>query len=69
MELKNLRTFQAVVDQGTYERAARFLGYTQSTITVQIRQLEAELGVPLFQRTGRKGAGTECTPSRPLLHQ
>ncbi len=60
MELKNLRTFQAVVDQGTYERAARFLGYTQSTITVQIRQLEAELGVPLFQRTGRRMALTQA---------
>lgn len=54
MELKNLRTFQAVVDQGTYERAARFLGYTQSTVTVHIQQLEEELGVPLFQRQGRR---------------
>lgn len=54
MELKNLRTFQAVVDQGSYEKAARFLGYTQSTVSVQIQQLEAELGVPLFQRLGRR---------------
>lgn len=54
MELKNLRTFQAVVDQGSYEKAARFLGYTQSTVSVQIQQLEAELGVPLFQRVGRR---------------
>lgn len=54
MELRNLRTFQAVVDQGSYEKAARFLGYTQSTVTVQIQQLETELGVSLFQRIGRR---------------
>lgn len=54
MELKNLRTFQAVVDHGSYQKAAQFLGYTQSTVTVQIQQLEEELGVPLFQRVGRR---------------
>lgn len=59
MELKNLRTFCAVVDQGSYQRAAERLGYTQSTITVQIQQLEGELGVPLFERVGRKMELTE----------
>lgn len=59
MELKNLRTFQAVVDQGSYQRAAERLGYTQSTITVQIQQLEEELGVPLFERLGRRMVLTE----------
>ena len=54
MELKNLRTFQAVVDQGSYQKAADGLGYTQSTVTVHIQQLEEELGVPLFERTGRR---------------
>ena len=54
MELKNLRTFQTVVDQGSYQKAAERLGYTQSTITVQIQQLEEELGVPLFERVGRR---------------
>ena len=60
MELKNLRTFQAVVDQGSYQRAAERLGYTQSTITVQIQQLEEELGVPLFERVGRRMVLTEA---------
>ena len=60
MELKNLRTFQTVVDQGSYQRAAEYLGYTQSTITFQIQQLEEELGVPLFERVGRKMALTEA---------
>lgn len=54
MELKNLRTFQAVVDKGNYQRAAEMLGYTQSTITIQIQQLEEELGIPLFEKIGRK---------------
>lgn len=60
MELKNLRTFQTVVDQGSYQKAAERLGYTQSTITVQIRQLEEELGVPLFERAGRRMVLTEA---------
>ena len=59
MELKNLRTFQAVVDQGTYEKAAQALGYTQSTVSVHIQQLEDELGVPLFERVGRRMALTQ----------
>lgn len=54
MELKNLRTFQAIVDHGSYQKAAQFLGYTQSTISVQIQQLEEALGVPLFERVGRR---------------
>ena len=59
MELKNLRTLQAVAGQGSYQKAADYLGYTQSTVTVHIQQLEAELGVPLFQRVGRQMALTQ----------
>lgn len=59
MELRNLRTFQTVVDQGSYQKAADFLGYTQSTVTVQIQQLEEELGVPLFERVGRRRTLTQ----------
>ena len=59
MELKNLRTFQAVVDQGSYQKAADALGYTQSTVTVHIQQLEEELGIPLFERVGRGMALTQ----------
>lgn len=60
MELKNLRTFQAVVDQGSYQKAAEYLGYTQSTVTVHIQQLEEELGIPLLQRVGRRMALTQA---------
>ncbi len=72
MELKNLRTFQTVVDQGSYQKAADCLGYTQSTVTVHIQQLEEELGVPLFERTGRRMTLTQVgrqalTQARELL--
>lgn len=59
VELKNLRTFLTVVDQGSYQKAADRLGYSQSTITVQIQQLEEELGVPVFERVGRRMVLTE----------
>lgn len=54
MDIKCLRTFQAVVQCGTYARAAEHLGYTQSTVTVHIKQLERDLGIPLFERVGRR---------------
>ncbi len=59
MELRNLRTFQMIVDQGSYQKAAEMLGYTQSTVTAQIQQLEKELGIPLFERIGRRMVLTE----------
>lgn len=72
MELKAIRTFQAVVDRGSYQKAAEYLGYTQSTVTVHIQQLEEELGVPLFQRSGRRMVLTQVgeqalTQARELL--
>lgn len=67
MELKHLRTFQAVVEQGSYQRAALILGYTQSTVTVQLQQLEEELGVPLFERVGRRMVLTQV--GRQALEQ
>ena len=63
MELKNIRTFQTVVDQGSYQRAAERLGYTQSTITVQIHLLEEEMCFPLFERVGRRMVLTEAGES------
>ncbi|MCI8367964.1 MAG: LysR family transcriptional regulator [Eggerthellaceae bacterium] len=54
MDTRLLETFQAVVACGTFARAAEQLGYTQSTVTVHIKQLEQELGVPLFERIGRR---------------
>lgn len=59
MDTRLVRSFQAVVECGSYAKAAERLGYTQSTITVHMKQLEAELGVALFERIGRKMVLTE----------
>ncbi len=54
MELSDLRIFRAVVEQGGITRAAEHLGRVQSNVTKRIRQLEADLGQPLFVREGRR---------------
>lgn len=54
MELRNVFTFIRVVDLGSFTKAALELGYAQSTVTFQIKQLERELGVPLFDRIGKR---------------
>ena len=53
MELRELETFRAVVEAGGVGRAADRLNRAQSSVTARIRQLEASLGVPLFDREGR----------------
>lgn len=50
MELKNLITFIHVAELGSFTKAAQQLGYSQSTISFQIKQLEEELGCLLFER-------------------
>ena len=54
MEIKNLYTLKTILEEGSFGNAANKLGYTQSTITFQIRQLEDELGVVLFEKIGRR---------------
>ena len=49
----HLRTFLAVVESGNVTHAADVLGRTQSTISVQIKQLEDTLRVRLFEREAR----------------
>lgn len=43
MELRNLKTFQVVAQQLNMTKAAKILGYTQPTITLQIQVLEENL--------------------------
>ena len=50
MELRNLRTFQQVAERYSFTAAAVSLGYSQSTVSFQIRQLEEELDCLLFER-------------------
>lgn len=54
MELRQLQTFIQIAQMQSFSKTAEMLGYSQSAVTVQIRQLEAELGIRLFDRTGKK---------------
>lgn len=54
MEIKNIRTFVKVAEFGNFTKAAQELGYAQSTVTMQIQQLESELHVNLFDRNGKR---------------
>ncbi len=53
MELRNLNTFLKVASLQNFTQASRELGYSQSNVSAQIKQLEQEMGAPLFDRIGR----------------
>src|SRR5436305_3099923 len=54
MDLRRLRLFLAVVDHGGMTRAAEAEFVAQPSVSQAIRELEAELGTPLFHRAGRR---------------
>lgn len=60
MELHQLDCFLAVLEEGSFNRAATRLHKTQPAISYQIKQLEEELGLPLFHRRARKISPTEA---------
>lgn len=64
MELFQLRSFQAVAQTGNLTRAAETLHLSQSALSVQIRNLEDELGVELFTRQAK---GMRLTPAGEAL--
>ncbi len=53
MELKYLQTFKTIITEGSFTKAADKLNYTQSTITFQMKQLEQELCIKIFEKIGR----------------
>ncbi len=59
MEIRNLITFLQIAEQGSFSKAAQVLSYAQSTVSFQIKQLETELGCPLFDRIGHTVTLTE----------
>ena len=54
MELRQLKTFRTVATLLSFNRAADALNYAQSTVSAQIRTLEEDLGVKLFDRLGKR---------------
>lgn len=60
MDLKYLNTFRAVVEMGSFAKAAAMLNYTQSAITFQMSQLEKELDTQLFEKAGRNMVLTQA---------
>ncbi|WP_028562215.1 LysR family transcriptional regulator [Paenibacillus pinihumi] len=65
MDLKELIAFQTILQEGTFSKAAEKLNYAQSTVTNQIKRLEKEMGVQLFQRNWE----AELTESGRIMAQ
>jgi len=59
MELRELRSFCAVIETGSFTKAAKVVHLTQPTVTLQIQALEDDLGVCLFNRSARERILTE----------
>lgn len=59
MDIKNLTTFIYAAELGSFTKAAETLGYSQSTVSFQIKQLETELDAQLFERVGHTISLTE----------
>ena len=53
MTIVQLETFLKITEAGSFTAASNMLGYAQSTVTTQIKQLEEELNCLLFERLGK----------------
>ncbi len=64
--LKQLKIFSVVAEHQSYTLAAKELFLTQPAVSMQVKQLEEDVGLPLFERVGKQIALTEA--GRELLH-
>src|SRR5712671_2873380 len=65
LTLDQIQLFLTVVDQGSFSKAAKKLNRAQSAVTYGIQKLEAQFGIPLFDRTAYRPTLTEA--GRALL--
>jgi DNA-binding transcriptional LysR family regulator len=65
MSIRHLRTLLAIVERGSFAAAARDIHLTESAVSMQMKALEEELGLALFDRSKRPPALTEA--GRALL--
>lgn len=73
MDLRSIVTVKTILAEGSFQKAAQRLNYSQSTVTFQVRQLENELSLQLFERIGRRmvltQAGRDILPHiESILH-
>ena len=54
MDIRSIATIKAILSEGSFQKAAQRLNCSQSTVTFQVRQLENELSLRLFERIGRR---------------
>jgi DNA-binding transcriptional LysR family regulator len=66
VDLRHLRTLHAIAEEGTFGRAARRLGYTQSSVSQQVAALERSVRGPVFDRPGGPRAA-RLTPLGELV--
>lgn len=66
MELRQLKYLVSIGESGTFTAAAKELYISQSALSQQIKRMEEELGVPLFNRTRNR---LQFTPAGELLHK
>ena len=74
LTLRQLRLFEAVATHLSYSRAAEHMSLTQPAVSMQVQQMEAELGLQLLVKTGKRvtlsQAGEEMLrQTRRILHQ
>jgi len=64
--LKQFRIIEAIVENSSYTEAAKALFMTQPAVSMQIKQIEGEIGLQLFERSGKQIKATEA--GQELLH-